>query len=221
MNPDKYKKQKKIFKKAYALGDKRLKAGYGWPLEVDAQLVKFFGYIKKSLSEGNVLDLGCGQGRHTIFFAQKGFNAYGIDYVKRAVDEAKQSAKEKNLKNANFKVMDAFKLDFPKNFFDIIIDWSVLGHIKPEDWNIYLKNILNALKTKGFFILAEFSANDLRIKNKTRNFFEHENHYDHYFREDEIKDLFSKNFKIISMNETMLIQKPDHLMLNVLMRRKK
>lgn len=216
-------KQKKWFKEAYDLGDKRLEAGYGWPLEVDNQLMKFLEIIQKSLPSGKVLDLGCGQGRHTIFFSQKGFDAYGIDYIERAIAEAKQQAKEKNLDNANFIVMDVLNLDFPKNFFDIVLDWSILDHIKPKNWERYLTNVLDVLKIGGFLILTEFSANDQRIKDKTKNFFDDETHYDHYFTEKEIKDIFSKNFEIITMNEIVLTQLPPHpmiLMINVLMKRK-
>ena len=72
----------------------------------------------------------------------------------------------------------------------------------------------------GFLILTEFSANDQRIKDRAKNFFETENYYDHYFTEEEIKNLFSKNFEIISKNETMPTQPPPHLMINALMKRK-
>lgn len=213
-------KQKKWFKEAYEFGDKRLEAGYGWPLEVDNQLIKFLEVIQKSLSSGKVLDLGCGQGRHTIFFSQKGFDAYGIDYIERAIVEARQQTKERNLDNANFMVMNVLNLDFPKNFFDIVLDWSVLDHIRPKEWKRYLNNILDVLKVGGYLILTEFSANDQRIKDKSKNFSEDENHYDHYFTEEGIEDIFSKNFEVIAINETMLTQPPQHLMINVLMKRK-
>ncbi|MCH7551972.1 class I SAM-dependent methyltransferase [Patescibacteria group bacterium] len=215
-----YKKQKVFFKNAYDLGEKRISAGYGWPLEVDPQLPIFLKDIQKSLQSGKVLDLGCGQGRHTIFFAQNGFDAYGIDYLERPIEEAKELAKEKGLSSTHFLKMDIFQLDFPKNFFDIMLDWSILDHISPQDWDMYLKNILDSLKIGGFLILTEFSANDERVKEKEKNFAMDRDSYDHYFKEDEIRDMFSKNFEIIEINETLLETAPPHLMINVLMRRK-
>jgi ubiquinone/menaquinone biosynthesis C-methylase UbiE len=47
--------------------------------------------------------------------------------------------------------MNVFKLDFPTDFFDIVLNWSVLDHIKPGDWNIYLFNILRVLKSGGYW----------------------------------------------------------------------
>ena len=227
--------QKKWFKQSYGLGEKRIETGYGWPLEVEPELKNLIEEIKKTLPTGKVLDLGCGQGRHTIYCAEKGFESYGIDYIERAIEEAKQKAKEKNLKNAYFKTMDILQLDFPEDFFDVIIDCSVLDHIKYSDWNKYLENITKVLKMGRFLILIEFSANDPRINEKTRHLYEHkdrpfphslyfenEDHYDHYFNEKEIRELFSKNFKVISIKETILSQHsniPDHLMVNVLLKR--
>ena len=178
-----YAQQKHWFDEAYSLGEKRLKNGYGWPNKVDDTVQEFLEIIQESIKVNNVLDLGCGQGRHTLFYAKKGFQAYGIDYIKRAIDEAKAS----DTKKAHFKVMDILNLDFPESFFDIVLDWSVLDHIKPKDWDKYLKNILKVLKIGGFLILVEFSANDKRVKGK--NYFESD-HYDHYFTEKEIKNLF-------------------------------
>lgn len=215
-----FKNQKKFFQEAYDLGEDRLEQGYGWPLEVDPQVVEFLKEIKKTLGTGTALDLGCGQGRHAIYFAQNGFYSYGIDYIERAIQEARQSASEQKIENVCFKTMDIFKLNFPTNFFDIILDWSVLDHLKPKDWHTYLFNISNVLKSGGYLILTEFSINDERVKNKDKNFFEADNHYDHYFSLQEIEELFGKSFKIINSNETLLEAKPKHLMINILLKKK-
>jgi 2-polyprenyl-3-methyl-5-hydroxy-6-metoxy-1,4-benzoquinol methylase len=213
--------QKKFFQTAYNLRDERIKKGYGWPLEVDPQLINFMKDIRKSLQSGMALDIGCGQGRHAIYFAEEGFDSYGIDYIESAIEEARQTALDKGIDNVNFEVMDVLKLNFPKDFFNLVLDWSVLDHIKPEDWSIYLSNILKVLKTGGYLILSEFSANDERVKDKEENFYEDDNHYDHYFKMSEIEDLFGEYFEIIKTNETVIETEPKHLMLNVLLRKNK
>ena len=175
-----YRKQEIFFKKAYDLGEKRIVAGYGWPVEVDPQVVKFFNYIKKNLPKGKMLDLGCGQGRHALFFAEQRFESWGIDYINRALEEAKEQAKARRLKNAHFQTMDLLKLNFSKNTFDVVLDWSVLDHIYPTEWKSYLSNVLKVLKMDGYLMLVEFSAKDSRIKDKSKNFAWDKNSYDHY-----------------------------------------
>ncbi len=38
------------------------------------------------------MDLGCGTGTNTVYLAQKGWDAIGIDFVPRAIDTAKKKA---------------------------------------------------------------------------------------------------------------------------------
>ena len=217
---DNKSQKEEFFKKAYDLGDKRIKEGYGWPLEVDPQFKDFVKEIKKTLKSGNALDLGCGQGRHAIYLAQNGFYAYGVDYIERALEEAKQSAIDQGVENAEFEVMDVLKLDFPNDFFDVVLDWSVIDHIKPYYWPMYTTGISRVLKSGGYLILSEFSANDKRVKGKDKNFQEEEDHYNHYFRMDEIESLFGGEFDIVKTTETDLETEPKFVMLNVLLRKK-
>jgi len=131
------RKQQEFFKKAYDLGSQRVPSGYGWPMEIDPQQLKFLNIVKQSTSSGNALDIGCGQGRHTFMLAENGFDAYGIDFLERPVVEAQDKAKNEKLQNIHFKVMDVLDLDFPDNFFEVILDWSVVDHIYPKDWAKY------------------------------------------------------------------------------------
>lgn len=125
-------KQQNFFQGAYDLGAQRVPAGYGWPMEVDPQQLEFLDKVKGSLSSGNALDIGCGQGRHTFMFAQNGFEVYGIDFLERPIQEAHEQAKTDDNKNVHFDVMDVLSLGFADNFFDIILLWSALGPIYPK-----------------------------------------------------------------------------------------
>lgn len=210
------KKQEEFFRKAYDLGDQRVPAGYGWPLEVDPQQLKFLSHIKHNLTSGKALDIGCGQGRHTFMFAENGFEAHGIDFLERPITEATEMAKIKKNSKIHFSVMDVLSLDFSDNYFDIVLDWSVLDHIYPKDWQIYLRNIVRVLKKGGFLVLSEFSSKDKRITDQAKNYSDAAN-YDHFFREDEIKDLFRDNFDIIQIVHNELNTTSHFAMINVLL----
>ncbi len=74
-------------------------------------------------SKISLLDVGCNCGKDFLrfLFNNERFNLYGID-----VYESKIEAK-----NLKFILMDAEKIDFPDNFFDITISIGTLEHIQP------------------------------------------------------------------------------------------
>ncbi|MBQ3876271.1 MAG: methyltransferase domain-containing protein [Oscillospiraceae bacterium] len=67
-----------------------------------------------------VLDLGCGAGRHAMFLAENGFEAYGIDISENAILEAKKRAQEKNL-SVVYKVASCESIPFEDEFFNALI----------------------------------------------------------------------------------------------------
>jgi cyclopropane fatty-acyl-phospholipid synthase-like methyltransferase len=72
-----------FFRAAYLFGFKPWDSGIPPP-----ELVRFV----EGNPAGRSLDLGCGTGTNTIYLAQKGWDATGIDFVPRAIDTAKKKA---------------------------------------------------------------------------------------------------------------------------------
>ena len=74
--------------------------------------------------DGNILDLGCGSGRH--FMKLKGKSViYGVDFSQKMLKLAEKYAKEKRL---NVKTIKAYAYKFPlkDNFFDAAIFTATL-----------------------------------------------------------------------------------------------
>ncbi len=214
---------REFFEAAYQLGDKRVEAGLGWPIKgVGEHMNKFLSVIKKYMTSGRVLDIGCGEGRISIFFANNGFESYGIDYTKIAVERAKKFAKEADVsENTHFNVCNALDLPYKENFFDIAVDYSVFDHIEKQYWGLYLKNLLKVLKPKGFYILSVFSANTDFIKNRKQKWYYSGDAYFHFCLEKDIRDIFEKNFKILEIIERLEAKYPPPFMFyHILMRKK-
>ncbi|TFG16090.1 MAG: class I SAM-dependent methyltransferase, partial [Promethearchaeota archaeon] len=51
----------------------------------------------KEMNANRVLDLGCGTGRHLVYFAAEGFQVYGLDAAPEGIKIAKQWLEERNL----------------------------------------------------------------------------------------------------------------------------
>jgi len=59
---------------------------------------RFVSLIPGMISNGNVLDIGAGQGRNALYLARKGFKVTGVDISKAAIAELSARAKEENLR---------------------------------------------------------------------------------------------------------------------------
>lgn len=69
---------------------------------------------------GSILDAGCGTGENALFFAERGRDVTGIDFLEYPIAEAKRKAQERGLA-ATFLVMDALHLVDISEVFDSVI----------------------------------------------------------------------------------------------------
>jgi SAM-dependent methyltransferase len=103
-----------------------------------------------AVQEGNILDVGTGQGRLPIKIAKKNklLKAYGIDISKKAVDEAQRNALASGLANApQFDVGDVCALPFEDEFFDLVVSTFSLHHWSDKIGG--LNEICRVLKPNG------------------------------------------------------------------------
>lgn len=112
--------------------------------------------INKKISKSKVLDIGCGYGQNAIMLATNHFDVTGIDIMPEAINRAKLLANLYGL-DINFVEGDVLELPFEDETFDIVNDTFVFHNIKPENRDLFAKNIYNVLKNNGLYIMVEFS----------------------------------------------------------------
>ena len=89
----------------------------------------------------NILDLGCGLGRHAILFARNGFNVTACDLSDYGVNHLNDWSDKENLKIETV-VCDMLKLPFNENSFDAIFSYHTISHTD----TIGVKKVINELK---------------------------------------------------------------------------
>jgi ubiquinone/menaquinone biosynthesis C-methylase UbiE len=92
-----------------------------------------------------VLDLGCGAGENSIYFAQRGARCVAVDCAPGMVDAALRLAKRYGV-TIEGRVADASKLDFPDASADVVYAANFLHHVDPEP---ALREIHRVLKPGG------------------------------------------------------------------------
>jgi cyclopropane fatty-acyl-phospholipid synthase-like methyltransferase len=125
------------------------------------------------LSDGsNILDVGCGTGRHSIELAKRGYKVTGVDISSGMLLEAKKMASEVNV-NVEWIHCDAVKYT-PTKSFDAVIclcegAFGLIGRDEePVEHDLaILENISYALKPSGRFVLTTLNAYS-KIRNLTQ-----------------------------------------------------
>lgn len=104
-----------------------------WQYSKGDQTIKFYldyTTIEKMFKDKTVLDVGCGAGGKSLFYASKGAKkVVGIDIVERYKEESESLAKELGISNFEFQIQDASKTTFDDNTFDTIIMNDAMEHV--------------------------------------------------------------------------------------------
>lgn len=93
-----------------------------------------------------LLDLGCGAGENSVYFAKKGARCVATDYSPGMVEVAVKLAETNGVKIEG-KVTNAMALEFPDNTFDFVYASNLLHHL-PEP-KIAIREMQRVLKPDG------------------------------------------------------------------------
>lgn len=137
-----------------------------------------------------ILDVGCGPGGKSKYFAEKGFDVTGIDFSEEMIRLAKEQVPE-----GKFFVKDVKQPLGFENSFDGVFAQAVLLHIPKNEVIGVLKNITAPLKSGGHFYAA---VKELRQGNKDEEMIKENNYgYEYerffsYFTLEELKSYVEK-----------------------------
>jgi len=127
----------------------------------------------------DLLDLGCGRGRHSITLAKRGYNVTGVDLSEEAIKKARQIAAGESLNNIHFITGDM--RDPLKHTFDAVLNlFTTFGYFLDDSENMdVLKNVNRLLKTGGLFMQDYLNSEQVKKNLIPSESGEHGNiHYD-------------------------------------------
>jgi SAM-dependent methyltransferase len=104
--------------------------------------------VKRSSS---VLEYGCGKGGYAFHLAEKGASVVGIDISEVAIEQARRKSGSLGL-STEFLVMDAERLTFGENSFDVVCGEAILHHL---DLDRAFQEIARVAKPSGTCLFME------------------------------------------------------------------
>ena len=108
----------------------------------------------KPKEEIRILDIGTGPGFFPVILAEAGYHVDAVDYTEGMLEKAKENAGDL-CRNIRFLRMDAQKLDFEDNTFDVVISRNLTWNLEHPD--VAYREWVRVLKVGGK--LLNFDAN--------------------------------------------------------------
>lgn len=161
-------------------------------------------WIKK-LKGNRILDLGCGEGKDSIFFAKNGYEVFSLDCSEKAIKSLEENVVRNNVQELVHPLLyDISKnLKFEDEIFDIVFAHLSLHYFDDKITNKIFAEIRRVLKVGGFlFVRVKSTEDPLYGKGKKidEDMFEL-GHIRHFFSKDYLINK-AKGFKILSIKQT-------------------
>lgn len=107
------------------------------------------------------LDAGCGGGRFVIAMGKLGAKkVYGVDISERAIEAARQRAKERSLDNVEFVPGSVLNIPFPDKNFDYVVCSGVIL-LTPDPYKAFCE-LVRVLKPNGRLFLSVYGSGGLK-----------------------------------------------------------
>lgn len=121
----------------------------GWitkPTIFATQALKYFP------ETGTILELGCGQGQDSVFFAQNGYQVLATDFSPFALAQALQKTPQELNSQIKYQALDISQpLSVPHNSFDIVYSHLAIHYFDAIRTQALFDEIFSVLKPGGIF----------------------------------------------------------------------
>lgn len=148
-----------------------------------------YRFAQKFIKGKTVLDAACGTGYGSYYLSQRAKKVIGIDISPEAIAFCR---KEYHRNNLSFQVGDIETTSFSDNFFDLVVSFETIEHLKHPDK--FVSEMHRVLKKNGRFLIST-PVKDVY----DRTFLGNNPYHLHELTVDEFKLLLSSTFSIQGM----------------------
>jgi len=136
--------------------------------EIATNMVEKIMLLSGVQPPGQIVDIGCGLGYHSIAFAQKGFQVLAFDPGDKYLEIAKDSATRKGI-DISLTKMACADLNESERFSLAWAGWYCPGQLSPSEIVHDFKRIFNALIPGGWFVSNVAGKPKIPPMKKVRN----------------------------------------------------
>ena len=126
------------------------------PWEIGRPQPAFLDLARSGALTGNVLDVGCGTGEHTLMAAELGLESTGIDFSPNAIRLAAEKARARGL-DPRFLVADALELGSSGDRYDTVLDCGLFHVFDDRDRARFVSSLASTVEPGGRYFMLCFS----------------------------------------------------------------
>jgi tRNA (uracil-5-)-methyltransferase TRM9 len=117
-----------------------------------------------------VLDLGCGNGRNSIYLAKEGMTVIGLDFSRGLIKIARNKMEWKEVLNhVNLLQGDIASLPLQDDIVDAVLYIATLHHLPtPNERLLSLKEVARCLKSKGRALISAWAQEQDKFKDELK-----------------------------------------------------
>lgn len=162
-------------------------------------------------AKSKILELGCGAGNDSLFFAEKGHTVLATDFSKVAIE--KNNTRYNN-ENVHFQTLDISQpFPFDDHSFDVIYSRLSLHYFTDSVTKEIFQELHRVLKSNGYLCFVCKSVNDPLYGKGTqieKDMFDDHGHIRHFFSEEYVKECLRDNYlyKILTTGEEKFYGSP-------------
>lgn len=119
-------------------------------------------YLHKNFSDGagkNILDFGCGSGRHAVVMADMGFSVYCADYNDVCLELTREKLDAIKYTDVHYLKNEWTDIPLPSESMDAIVAWGIFMLHNQADCDKILDELYRVLRGGGS-ALADFRSKD-------------------------------------------------------------
>jgi len=153
----------------------------------------------------NILEIGCGQGRDCIFFAEKGYSVETFDISENAIRFVNKTKESSNLKNLNAIVHDVTEpFSYPNIFFDFVYSNLALQFFNIDSLEKIFNNIYRVMKEESTILFSTKKKGDKYYDFGTKiseDAYEYKGITRYFYDKSILEHMFEQQFEILHFDD--------------------